>query len=77
VLRRGEDLGTVAGQRHGRRAQRAADLAHGRGAHHPVVAVGVVAGDLPEFVAGEFGGLGVVRGYLLGGGVAGQRAELE
>ena len=43
----------------------------------PVVAVGVVAGDLPELVAGELGGLRVVRGGLLGGGVAGQRAELE
>jgi hypothetical protein len=56
--------------------QRAADLAHGGGAHHPVVAVGVVAGDPAELVAGEFGGLLVMRADLLGGGVAGQRREL-
>jgi hypothetical protein len=45
------------------------------GAGDPVVAVGVVAGDPAELVAGEFGGLGVVGGGLAGGGVAGQRPE--
>jgi hypothetical protein len=42
-----------------------------------LVAVGVVAGDLAELVAAEFGGLAVVRGRLLGGGVAGERSEFE
>ena len=77
MLGRGEDLRPVAGQRHGGRAQRAADLAHGRGAHDPVVAVGVVAGDLAELVAGGLGGLLVVRGGLVRGGVAGERAEFQ
>jgi len=36
-----------------------------------VVAVLVVGGDLAEFVAGEFGGLLVMRAGLLGGGAAG------
>jgi hypothetical protein len=36
-----------------------------------VVAIGVVAGDPAELVAGELGGLGVVRGGFLNGGVAG------
>ena len=47
--RRGEDFGPVPVQRHGGRPQRAADLAHGRRAQDPVVAAGVVAGDLAEF----------------------------
>ena len=77
MLGRGEDLGPVAVQRHGGRAQRAADLAHGGGAHDPVVAVGVVGGDPAELVAGELGGLLVVRGGLVRGGVAGQRPEFQ
>jgi hypothetical protein len=36
-----------------------------------VAAAGVVAGDLAELAAGEFGGLNVVSGGLAGGGVAG------
>ena len=74
---RGEDLGPVAVQRHRGRAERAADLAHGRGAHHPVVAVVVVGGDLAEFVPGGLGGLLVVGGGLVRGGVAGERAEFQ
>ena len=77
MLGRGEDLRPVVGERHGCRAERAADLAHGRGTHDPVVAVGVVAGDLAELVAGGLGGLLVVGGGLVRGGVAGERAELE
>jgi hypothetical protein len=76
VFWRGEDLGPVAGERHGGRVQRAAGLAHGRGAGDPVVAVGVVAGDAAELVAGELGGLLVMRAGLAGGGVAGQWPEL-
>ena len=76
VLRRGEDLGPVPVQGHGGRAERAADLAHDRGAHDAVVAVGVVAGDAAELVAGQLRGPGVVRRGLLAGGVAGQRPEL-
>ena len=64
-------------QRHRCRAERAADLAHDRGAHHPVVAVGVVAGDPAEFVAGGLGGLLVVGGGLVRGGVAGERSEFQ
>ena len=45
--------------------ERAADLAHGGGAGDAVVAVGVVGGDPAELVAGELGGLLVVRGGLL------------
>ena len=77
MLGRGEDLRPVAGERHGGRAEGAADLAHGRGAHDPVVAVGVVAGDAAELVAGQLGGLLVMRADLAGGGVAGQRAEFS
>jgi hypothetical protein len=40
-----------------------------------VVAVGVVAGDPAELVAGELGGLAVVVRSLLFGGGAGQRPE--
>jgi hypothetical protein len=75
VLRRGQDLRPVAGERHGRRAERAADLAHGGGALHPVVAVGVVAGDPAELVAGGLGCLLVMCADLAGGGAAGLRAE--
>ena len=64
-------------ERHRGRAERAADLAHDGGAYDPVVAVGVVGGDLPELVPGELGGLGVVRGGLVRGGVAGQRAQFQ
>ena len=64
-------------QGHGGGAERAADLAHGRGAGDPVVAVGVVGGDLAELVPGGLGGLLVMRAGLLRGGVAGQRAELQ
>ena len=77
VLRRGEDLGPVAIQGHGGWAERAADLAQDSGAHHPVVAVAVVAGDPAELVPGQLGGLSVVSGGLLAGGVGGQRPELE
>ena len=42
-----------------------------------MVAVGVVAGDGAELVAGQLGGLLVVGGGLAGGGVAGERAEFE
>src|SRR5258708_36505402 len=37
----------------------------------------VAGGDLAELVAGGLGGLVVVGGGLLGGGVAGEGAELE
>ena len=75
MLRRGEDLGPVPGQFHGVCAERAADLPGGGGAGDAVVAVGVVGGVPAEFVPGEFGGLLVVRGGLLGGGPGRQRAE--
>jgi len=52
MLGRGEDLGAVPAERHGCRAQRAADLAHGGGAGDAVVAVGVIAGDPAELVPG-------------------------
>jgi hypothetical protein len=42
-----------------------------------VVAVGVVGGVPAEFVAGEFGGLLVVRGGLLGGRAGWQRREFQ
>src|SRR5216683_598383 len=53
----------------------AAYLAHGGGAHDPVVAVFVISGGPAGLVAGEPGGLSIVRGDLLAGGVAGQGAE--
>src|SRR5258708_4915774 len=59
------------------RGVRAADRPHGGGAHDAVVAVGVVGGDPAERVPGELAGLGVVRGDLLGGGVAGQRLKFQ
>jgi hypothetical protein len=65
VLGRGEDLGPVPVQRHGGGPERAADLAGDSGAGGAVVAVGVVAGVPAELVAGELGGLLVVRGDLL------------
>ena len=68
-----ENLRAVPVQGHRRRAQRAADLAHGRGAGDAVVAVFVVAGGAAELVAGGLGGLRVVRGGLFRGDVAGQR----
>jgi hypothetical protein len=74
---RGEDLGPVAVQGHGGGPQRAADLPHDRGAGDAVIAIGVVAGDPAELVAGGLGGLLVVGFGLFRGGVAGQRAELE
>ena len=40
-----------------------------------MVAVGVVAGEAAELVAGGLGGLRVVYGGLFAGGVAGQRPE--
>src|SRR5258706_293440 len=55
----------------------AGDLGHGGGANHPVVAVGVAGNDGAELVLCEFGCLAVMAGDLLGGGVAGQRAELQ
>ena len=70
-----EDLRAVPVQRHRRGAERAADLAHGGGALHPVVAVGVVGGEAAELVPGQLAGLAVVvRGLLFGGG-AGERPE--
>jgi hypothetical protein len=42
-----------------------------------VVAVGVVAGDPAELVAGELSGAAVVRGGLVRVGVTGERYELE
>jgi len=42
-------------------------LAHGGWAHDAVVAVGVLGGDLAELVAGQLGGLGVVRGGMAPG----------
>jgi hypothetical protein len=39
---------------------------------HPVVAVGVVAGEAAELVPGQLGGLAVVAGGLLFGGGAGE-----
>src|ERR1700691_846679 len=77
VLRRGEDLGPVAVQRHRGGAERAADLADGGGALDPVVPVGIVAGEAAELVAGEFGGPGVVRRGLVPRLAAGQRAEFQ
>ena len=77
VLGRGEDLGPVAVEFHRVRAERAADLAHDRGAHDAVVAVGVVAVIRPSLCRAELGGLLVVGGGLLGGGVAGQRPEFQ
>ena len=77
MLRRGEDLGAVAVQGHRRRAQRAADLARGGRALHPVVAVFVVAGEAAELVAGGLGGLRVVRRGLLRRGGAGERPEFQ
>src|ERR1700729_1599940 len=56
VLRRGEDFGPVAGERHGGGAERAADLARGGRAGDAVVAVGIVAGEPSELVAGGGGG---------------------
>lgn len=47
------------------------------GAGDAVVAVGVVGGEAAELVAGQFGGLGVVRGGVVRGGGGSQRAELE
>ena len=63
---RGEDLGPVPAEGHRGGAERAADLAHGGGAGDAVVAVCVVAGDAPELVTGEFGGVRVVRGDVAG-----------
>jgi hypothetical protein len=71
---RGEDLGPLPVQGHGRGAERAAGLPRGGGAGDPVVAVSVVSGKFPEFVTGCFGGLLVVRRDLVRGGVAGERA---
>ena len=72
-----EDLGPVPVQRQGGGAERAANLAQGGRALDPVVAVGVVCGEAAELVAGQLGGLAVVRGGLLGGGVAGWRPEFQ
>ena len=55
----------------------AAEFALGGGAAHAVVAVVVVAGDRGEFVAGEFGGLLVVDGGLLGARAAWEWSERE
>src|ERR1017187_6032404 len=65
VFWRGEDLGPVPVQPHRRRPEGAADLAYGGRALDAVVAVFVVAGDPPEFVAGGLGGFRVVRGGLV------------
>ena len=59
----------------GRSGQRILPVAAGHG--DAVVAVGVVGGEAAELVAGEFGGLRVVRGGLLRGGGAGQRPEFQ
>src|SRR5262249_56300256 len=72
-----QDLWPVQVQRHGGGPQRAADLARSGGALHPVVAVGVVAGEAAELVPGQLGGLAVVGGGLLFGGGAGERPELQ
>ena len=52
-------------------------LSAGGRALDAVVAVGVISGEAAELVAGEFGGLAVVRLGLFFGGVAGERPELE
>ena len=70
-----EDLGAVPVQGHRGGAERAADLAHGRGALDPVVAVLVVGGEPAELVTAQLGGLGVVRGDVVAAGVAGERPE--
>ena len=77
VLWRGEDLGPVPVQFHGVRAERAADLAGGGRAGDAVVAVGVVGGVPAKLVAGELGGLLVVRGGLPGGRAGRQRREFQ
>ena len=75
MLRGLQDLRAVPVQGHRGGAERAADLAHGGGALHPVVAVGVVGGEAAELVPGQLAGLAVVvRGLLFGGG-AGERPE--
>src|ERR1039457_5255328 len=73
----GEDLGPVPVQPHRGGPERAADLAHGGGTLDPVVPVGIIAGEAAELVAGELGGPGVVRGGLVPGRAAGQRAEFQ
>src|SRR5579875_2275534 len=77
VLQGLQDFRAVPVQGHRRRAERAADLPCGGGAGDAVVAVGVVAGEAAEFVAGGLGGLRVMLRALLRGGGAGQRPELE
>ena len=56
VFRGLQDLGPVPVQEHRRGAQRAADLARGGRALHPVVAVFVVGGEAAELVAGQLAG---------------------
>jgi hypothetical protein len=77
VLQGLEDLGAVPAQCHRRRLQRAADLARGGGALHPVAAVFVVGGEAAEFAAGGLGGLRVMVRGLLFRRAAGQRPEFE
>ena len=76
VLSRGEDLG-----RSRSRAMESAGGGSGScrcgGALRPVVAVGVIGGDLAELVAGGLGGLRVVRGGLFSGRAGGQRPEFQ
>ena len=74
MRRQGEDLGPLPVQGHGLGVERAAEFPQERGAHDPVVTVSAVAGYFPEFVAGGFGGLLIVRRGLVRGGVAGERA---
>ncbi len=50
VAGRGEDFRAAAVEGHRLGPERAADLAHDRGAHDAVVAVGVVGGDRAELV---------------------------
>ena len=52
MLGQGEDLGAAAAAGHRAGPERAADLAGGGGAGDAVVAVGVIGGDLAEFVPG-------------------------
>ena len=63
---RGQDLRPGPVQGHRGRPERAAELAHDRGAGGAVVAVGVIGGEPAEFVPGEFSGLLVMRGDVAG-----------
>ena len=72
-----QDLRPVPVQPHRVGTERAAGLARGGGALHPVIAVGVVAGEAAGLVAGGLGGPRVVLRGLRRGGGAGQRGEFQ